>query len=187
LLALGNFIRSSGQVIYKGNDISQLAPDRIVKAGMVLVPEGRGTIATLTVEENLEMGAYTRTDDWRADLEDIYRRFPVLKERRAVMAQSMSGGEQQMLAIARAMLAKPGLLLLDEPSMGLAPLLVAEVFEIVKQLNREGATILLVEQNANAALRISHRGYVLESGRLVAEGPSDTLASNPQIMAAYLS
>jgi len=187
LLALGGFIRSAGEIKFKGRNIAGTAPDRIVRSGMVLVPEGRGTIGTLTVEENLEMGAYTRSAGWRSELDGIYARFPVLRERRAVLAQSMSGGEQQMLALARALLARPSLMLLDEPSMGLAPLLVAQVFEIILELNREGATILLVEQNANAALRISKRAYVLESGRIVAEGAAETLARDPKITAAYLS
>lgn len=187
LLAINGLIRSTGQICFKGKSVERGRSDRIVRSGLVLVPEGRGTIGTLTVEENLEMGAYTRSGNWRGDLTDIYRRFPILNERRAVLAQSMSGGEQQMLALARALLARPSLMLLDEPSMGLAPLLVAQVFEIIRELNREGTTILLVEQNANAALRISSRAYVLESGRVVAEGPAQALAHDPKITAAYLS
>jgi branched-chain amino acid transport system ATP-binding protein len=187
LLAISGLIRSTGEVRFKGNSIARTPTEKIVRSGLVLVPEGRGTIGTLSVEENLEMGAYTRSGNWRSDLDDIYSRFPVLKDRRAVLAQSMSGGEQQMLALARALLARPSLMLLDEPSMGLAPLLVAQVFAIIQELNREGTTILLVEQNANAALRISSRAYVLESGRIVTEGPAETLARDPQITTAYLS
>jgi len=187
LLALSGLIRATGEIKFHGQSIAGDRPDRIVKAGMILVPEGRGTIGTLTVEENLEMGAYTRSGKWRSDLDDIYTRFPVLKERSSVLAQSLSGGEQQMLALGRALLARPKLMLLDEPSMGLAPLMVSRVFEIVRELNRDGVTILLVEQNASAALKISNRAYVLASGRVVAEGPAEQLAQDSQISKAYLS
>jgi branched-chain amino acid transport system ATP-binding protein len=187
LLALSGLIPSSGVVHFKGHSIVNLSSDRIVRSGMILVPEGRGTIGTLTVEENLEMGAYTRSGNWRNDLDDIYSRFPVLKERRSVLAQSMSGGEQQMLALGRALLARPNLILLDEPSMGLAPLMVTHVFEIIQELNRDGTTILLVEQNASIALKVSSRAYVLESGRITAVGCSEILAKDPKITQAYLS
>jgi branched-chain amino acid transport system ATP-binding protein len=187
LLALCGLLPSTGAVRFDGHSIANEPPHRIVRGGMILVPEGRGTIGTLTVEENLEMGAYTRRRGWRTELDAIYDRFPVLRERRDVMAQSMSGGEQQMLALARALLARPRLMLLDEPSMGLAPLMVARVFDLIRELNRDGTTILLVEQNAKAALRISDRAYVLESGRKIAEGDADVLATDSRINEAYLS
>lgn len=187
LLALCGLLRSTGAIRFDGASIAGQPSHRIVRGGLVLVPEGRGTIGTLTVEENLEMGAYTRARGWRVELGAIYDRFPVLRERRDVMAQSMSGGEQQMLALARALLARPRLMLLDEPSMGLAPLMVARVFDLIRELNRDGTTILLVEQNAKAALRISDRAYVLESGRKIAEGDADMLATDSRINEAYLS
>ncbi|CAH1655634.1 MULTISPECIES: ABC transporter ATP-binding protein [unclassified Chelatococcus] len=187
LLALCGLLPSTGTVRFNGKDIAGEPPHRIVRGGMILVPEGRGTIGTLTVAENLEMGAYTRSSGWRSEMGGIYDRFPVLHERRDVMAQSMSGGEQQMLALARALLARPRLMLLDEPSMGLAPLMVARVFELIQELNSDGTTILLVEQNAKAALRISSRAYVLDSGRKIAEGDADVLATDRRINEAYLS
>lgn len=187
LLALCGLLPSAGAVRFNGTSIAGRPPHRIVRDGMILVPEGRGTIGTLTVEENLEMGAYTRGSGWRSELGGIYDRFPVLRERRDVMAQSMSGGEQQMLALARALLARPRLMLLDEPSMGLAPLMVARVFDLIRELNEDGTTILLVEQNAKAALRISSRAYVLESGRKIAEGDASVLATDTRINEAYLS
>ena len=187
LLALAGLIRASGKIVLEGRSIAGTPAPRIVRAGLVLVPEGRGTIGTLSVEENLEMGAYTRARGWRSDLDGIYDRFAILKSRRLVAAQNLSGGEQQMLALARAMLARPSLVLLDEPSMGLAPIVVAQVFAIVRELNRGGTTVLLVEQNANAALHVANRAYVLESGRIVTEGPAAALARDPQIAAAYLS
>ena len=187
LLAIAGLIRSKGGIAFKGRSIAGVASQRIVRFGMSLVPEGRGTIGTLTVEENLEMGAYTRERGWRVDLPAIYRRFPVLEERASQQAQSLSGGEQQMLALARALLARPSLLLLDEPSMGLAPMLVRQVFEIIHEINREGTTVLLVEQNANAALKIANRAYVLESGRIVASGSGREMLSDERIAKAYLS
>jgi branched-chain amino acid transport system ATP-binding protein len=187
LLAIAGLIRSKGGIAFKGRSIAGVASQHIVRSGLSLVPEGRGTIGTLTVEENLEMGAYTRERGWRVDLPAIYRRFPVLEERASQQAQSLSGGEQQMLALARALLARPSLLLLDEPSMGLAPMLVRQVFEIIHEINREGTTVLLVEQNANAALKIANRAYVLESGRIVASGSGREMLSDERIAKAYLS
>ena len=187
LLAIAGLIRSKGGIAFKGRSIAGIASQRIVRSGLSLVPEGRGTIGTLTVEENLEMGAYTRERGWRVDLPAIYRRFPVLEARASQQAQSLSGGEQQMLALARALLARPSLLLLDEPSMGLAPMLVRQVFEIIHEINREGTTVLLVEQNANAALKIANRAYVLESGRIVASGAGREMLSDERIAKAYLS
>ncbi|WP_210496099.1 ABC transporter ATP-binding protein [Microvirga antarctica] len=187
LLALAGLIKSTGSVRLKDRRIDGASAHIIVRSGMILVPEGRGTIGTLTVEENLEMGAYTRSDGWRKDLDKIYQRFAVLESRRTQMAQTLSGGEQQMLALARALLARPSLMLLDEPSMGLAPLIVRQVFEIIEELNREGTTILLVEQNASAALRVAHRAYVMESGRIVASGNADEVARDEQTSKAYLS
>jgi branched-chain amino acid transport system ATP-binding protein len=187
LLALAGLIGARGSITLDGRQLLGQPSHVIVRSGLIMVPEGRGTIGTLTVEENLEMGAYTRKDDWRGELDRIYQRFPVLSARQKQVAQTLSGGEQQMLALARAMLAKPRLMLLDEPSMGLAPLIVAQVFEIIQQLNQEGTTVLLVEQNANAALRIASRGYVIESGRIVGEGPAATLANDENIRRAYLA
>jgi len=187
LLAIAGLIKSTGGRAFKGSSIAGRPAHRLVSDGLIMVPEGRGTIGPLTVQENLEMGAYTRRDDWRADLQAVYDRFPILKARSQQQAQTLSGGEQQMLAIARAMLAKPELILLDEPSMGLAPLMVTEVFKVIEQLNKDGVTILLVEQNAQAALGISHRAYVMERGRIAAEGSARELAQDAGIVRAYLA
>jgi branched-chain amino acid transport system ATP-binding protein len=157
------------------------------RRGLVMVPEGRGIFAQLSVAENLAMGAFTRNDAGIAqDLERQYELFPRLKERRAQTAGTLSGGEQQMLAIARALMARPKLLLLDEPSMGLAPRLVAKIFEIVREIARQGVTILLVEQNARLALELAHRGYVMESGTISLAGEAKLLLDNPKIREAYL-
>ncbi len=179
-----------GSIRLAGREVSGLPSHRAVAEGVVLVPEGRAVLARMTVEENLVVavegsprGELDRL--WEA-LEEQYRRFPVLGERRRQPAGTLSGGEQQMLAIARGLLARPRILLLDEPSMGLAPLLVRQIFDMVAQIHREGATILLVEQNARLALEVSDRAYVLERGRIALEGPSAELAADPRVQAAYL-
>ena len=178
---------AGGRVLYRGSEITRLRPEQIVRKGIALVPEGRAILSRMTVLENLEMGAYTRSDgEVKRDLETVLARFPVLGERKHQQGGSLSGGEQQMLAIARALLARPRLLLLDEPSLGLAPLVVGAIFRIVRDLNREGTTILLVEQNVRQALRVSRRAYVLETGRIVHGGNSKELLEDPRIRAAYL-
>lgn len=179
---------ASGSIVFKGNDISGVAAQDIVKLGISQVPEGRRVFSALTVLENLEMGAFLRRDKKQIalDLRTIFDRFPRLEERRKQMAGTLSGGEQQMLAIGRALMAKPQLLLLDEPSMGLAPLLVREIFEIIKEINEKGTTILLVEQNANMALSIADRAYVLETGEIVLQGTGQELLASEQVKEAYL-
>lgn len=178
---------SEGQVRLRGERIDGLPPDRIVRKGVALVPEGRAILARMTVEENLEMGAYAcRDPETAADLARVTERFPVLRERRRQLAGSLSGGEQQMLAIARALMSRPRLLLLDEPSLGLAPLVVAEIFRIVAEINRGGTTILLVEQNARQSLRVSHFAYVLETGRVALSGESKALLEDPKVKESYL-
>ncbi|GJD48678.1 High-affinity branched-chain amino acid transport ATP-binding protein LivF [Methylobacterium crusticola] len=177
----------AGRILLDGAPIGGLPAERIVRAGLSLVPEGRQVIAPLSVEENLLVGAYGRRDRKGAEtLEAIYARFPRLKERRRQPAGLMSGGEQQMLAIGRALMAGPRVLLLDEPSMGLAPLVVAEIFALVAELKSRNLAILLVEQNARKALALASRGYVLEAGRVVLEGPAAELAASPAVVAAYL-
>jgi branched-chain amino acid transport system ATP-binding protein len=177
---------SAGTIRLSGSTIGGLAPERIVRAGLSLVPEGRQVIAPLSVEENLQVGAYGRKGSAADTLAAIYDRFPRLKERRRQPAGLLSGGEQQMLAIGRAMMAGPSVLLLDEPSMGLAPLIVSEIFALLGDLNGQGMAILLVEQNARKALALAARGYVLEGGRIVLEGPSSELSNSPAIVDAYL-
>jgi len=177
-----------GSILYRGQDITLINPNAIVNNGIALVPEGRRIFPELTVEENLEMGAFL-VDDKEAvknSFDYVYNKFPILLERKKQMGGSLSGGEQQMLAIARALMSQPKLLLLDEPSMGLAPLIVEEIIEMIEQINKDGTTILLVEQNANLALKISERAYVLEIGEIVLEGYSDDLISNEEVKKAYL-
>ncbi len=189
LLALSGLVRpAGGSVRFQGVDITGQRADRIVRAGLVQVPEGRAILNPLTVAENLELGAWTRVDRQAvpADLERIYGLFPVLAQRRRQLAGSLSGGEQQMLAIGRALMAAPRLLLLDEPSMGLAPLLVRTLFDTLSGIARSGTTLLLVEQNARQALRISDRALVLAHGRLLREGPSAELLADPMIIEAFL-
>ena len=176
-----------GSVSYDGEEISRRRADLLVSKGISMVPEGRGVFAKLTVEENLDMGAYVRRDgDLKEDLKDAYSLFPRLEERRKQFAGTLSGGEQQMLAIARALMSKPRLLLLDEPSMGLAPVLVDGVFETVQRIASEGVTILLVEQNAHMALQIADRGYVLQSGEVAISDTAANLQQNETVQKTYL-
>lgn len=178
----------TGKVVYKGTDISRMAPHDIVKRGMIHVPEGRGIFPTLTVKENLEMGAYLVGDSAKIEerMENGFRLFPRLKERLGQHGGTLSGGEQQMLAIARGLMMAPEILMLDEPSMGLAPILVELIFDIIKELNAQGTTILLVEQNALMALSIAHRGYVLQTGEIITSDTAEKLRDNPEVQEAYL-
>ncbi len=177
----------SGSVTFMGEDLGKIPPHKIVSRGMALVPEGRRVFLQMSVQENLEMGAYTKGGvGVPADLEMVYDLFPRLKERRRQVAGTLSGGEQQMLAMGRALMSHPKLLMLDEPSMGLAPILVEQIFEIIQNLHKAGSTILLVEQNAQAALSIADRGYVLETGKIVTTGPSGELLASAAIKKAYL-
>lgn len=190
LLALSGIIqRSAGDIVFEGKNLAGMPPHAIVSSGIVQVAEGRATLTTLTVLENLELGTYTRRDskaERARDLERVFALFPVLKERQSGLAGNLSGGEQQMLAIGRALMAKPRLLLLDEPSMGLAPIIVQGVFKTLKQINDEGLTIFLVEQNVRQALKISHYGYVIENGQIVLQGAGSELLHNPKVQEAYL-
>jgi branched-chain amino acid transport system ATP-binding protein len=189
LLALSGLVKkSAGQVMFEGEDISRLAPHQIVERGVVQVAEGRAILTTLTVRENLELGAYTRRDRSRIsdDLDGVFELFPRLRERIDGMAGNLSGGEQQMLAIGRALMAKPRLLLLDEPSMGLAPIIVQEIFRTLRSINQQGLTIFLVEQNVRQALKIAHQGYVIETGNVTLSGPGRQLLDDPKVLEAYL-
>ena len=179
---------SAGRVLYRGADVTGAAAYTLVERGLALVPEGRQVFGRLTVQENLRMGAYARRDATgvKADQERMYQLFPRLYERRTQMAGTLSGGEQQMLAIDRALMSAPRLLLLDEPSMGLAPLMVQRIFETIRKVATEGVTVLLVEQNAKLALELSHRGYVMESGTITLSAQSSALLNDPQIRQAYL-
>ncbi|MGI6549158.1 MAG: ABC transporter ATP-binding protein [Syntrophomonadales bacterium] len=178
----------NGTVTYKGTDLTKVPPEKIVGLGISQVPEGRRVFAPMSVMENLEMGAFLRKDkkEIRQDMDNVYDRFPRLKERRKQLAGTLSGGEQQMLAIGRALMARPELMLMDEPSMGLAPLLVKEIFEIIKDINSRGTTILLVEQNANMALSIAHQAYVVETGEIVLKGSPEQLMKSEEVKRAYL-
>ena len=177
-----------GNVSFMDQSINQTPAPEIVRRGIIHVPEGRKIFATLTVMENLEMGAYLLSNkaQFDQDIEMVFTRFPRLKERRTQLGGTLSGGEQQMLAIARGLMSHPKLMLLDEPSMGLAPILVEQIFEIIRDINDQGVSILLVEQNAQMALAIADRGYVLETGRVILEGDAHDLMENPQVIAAYL-
>ncbi len=189
LLALSGLVKkAAGRVTFDGRDLSKMAPHKIVASGVVQVAEGRATLTTLTVRENLELGAYTRRDKGgRAhDLDYVFNLFPVLKERAGGRAGNLSGGEQQMLAIGRALMAKPRVLLLDEPSMGLAPIIVQDIFRTLREINQAGLTIFLVEQNVRQALKIANRAYVIETGSIVLAGTGRELLVNPKVQEAYL-
>ena len=179
---------AAGKVIFQGEDITRTAPHEIVKKGISQVPEGRRVFANMSVLENLEMGSYIRSDKKgiQQEMEYIFELFPRLAERKKQLSKTLSGGEQQMLAMGRSLMSRPRLLLLDEPSMGLAPMLVEKIFEIIQKINKEGTTIMLVEQNANMALSIAHRAYVLETGEVVLQGAATELAANPEVRKAYL-
>ncbi len=177
----------TGSITFQGQNITNIRADKLVSRGLAQVPEGRRVFLQMSVQENLEMGAYTQPQAGvPKDLEMVFELFPRLKERRNQVAGTLSGAEQQMLAMGRAMMSHPKLLMLDEPSMGLAPLLVEQIFEIIKNLNKQGSTILLVEQNAQMALSVAHRGYVLETGKIVTTGTGEELIRSPEIKKAYL-
>ena len=189
LRAISGLVRPTrGRITYQGQDLTALPPERIVALGIAHVPEGRRVFPQMTVMENLELGAYTRSDPRgiREDVERVFTLFPRLAERRTQLAGTMSGGEQQMLAIGRALMARPRLLLLDEPSMGLAPIIVESIFAVIQDINRQGTTILLVEQNANLALSVAHKGYVLETGRIALSDTAERLRENEAVRRAYL-
>jgi len=187
LKTISGLLRSrTGSISFCGEDITKTDVHKIVKMGLAHVPEGRRVFANMTVEENLDMGAYTTEGDTKGLMENVYERFPRLYERRRQTAGTLSGGEQQMLAMGRALMSKPKLLMLDEPSMGLSPLLVDQVFEIIKDINRDGTTILLVEQNAKKSLEISDRAYVLENGKIVLSGTGKELSESEMVRKAYL-
>ena len=178
---------AAGDIEFLGTAIKGQGPWDLVRQGLVMVPEGRGTFARMTIHENLLMGAYIRDDkDIEADIDRVFDVFPRLKERRHQLAGTMSGGEQQMLAMGRALMARPKLLLLDEPSMGLAPIMVDKIFEVINDIHRQGVTVLLVEQNASRALQLAGRGYVMESGEVTMSGDAKVLLNDPKVRAAYL-
>ena len=178
----------AGRIVYDGRDITSMNPQKIVSEGIAMVPEGRHVFDNLTVKENLLIGAYLRRDkaSIKEDIEHIYTLFPRLHEREWQLAGTLSGGEQQMLAVGRAIMTQPRILMMDEPSLGLAPIVVKEIFSIIRTLNETGMTILLIEQNANAALRCSHRAYVMETGRITMSGPSANLLADKRVQDAYL-
>ena len=187
LNTVAGLLRSrTGSVHFLGEELRHVPGHKLVGRGMALVPEGRRIFQHMTVQENLDLGGYCRGGDKSADMECVFERFPRLKERRRQVAGTLSGGEQQMLAMGRALMSRPKLLMLDEPSMGLAPLLVEQIFDIIRQLHADGITILLVEQNAQAALAVADRGYVLETGRIVTEGTGTALLESDTIRKAYL-
>ena len=189
LRAISQMVRTAGSIVFDGEELAGKATEIVTRRGVAHVPDGRGTFAALTVEENLRLGAITRRDSAAvaADMERMYNRFPRLGVRRQQQAGTLSGGEQQMLAIARALMLRPRLLLLDEPSFGLAPMIVAEIFRIMRQINEEdGVSMLLVEQNAELALDLAHEAYLLETGRVVLSGPSDTIRRDESVRRTYL-
>ncbi|XXB84023.1 ABC transporter ATP-binding protein [Chromobacterium sp. CV08] len=185
---VGMVKKSGGSIVYDGKDVASIPSHDFVRHGLAMVPEGRGVFAKLTVEENLQMGAYYRNDKAaiQSEIEHVYELFPRLKERRLQLAGTLSGGEQQMVAMGRAMLSRPKLLLLDEPSMGLAPIIVEKIFEIIQMVSKQGVTMLLVEQNAKLALEVSQRGYVMESGRITMSGDAKELLNDERVRNAYL-
>ena len=182
----GTVKAQQGEILFNGENILGLPTNEIVKRGITMVPEGRHVFPNLTVLENLKIGAYLRTDNLQNDIEHVYELFPRLQERSWQLAGTLSGGEQQMLAVGRALMAKPKLIMMDEPSLGLAPIVVAGIFDIIKEINKQGITVLLNEQNANMALKIGHRGYVFQTGRIAMSGTCAELASDPQVQEAYL-
>lgn len=187
LKTISGLLRSrTGDIEFDGHSISRTEPDVIVRQGLTHVPEGRRIFLSMTVEENLDMGAFTVREGKKQALDDVYDRFPRLAERRSQIAGTLSGGEQQMLAMGRALMIHPKMMMLDEPSMGLAPILVSQIMDIIVELNKAGTTILLVEQNARLALKISHRSYVIESGRIVLSDTAENLLNNDQVKKAYL-
>ena len=175
-----------GEILFEGENIYGLSPDQIVSRGITLVPEGRRVFPNLTVLENLKMGAYLRKDNYDADLDYVYNLFPRLKERHWQLAGTLSGGEQQMLAVGRALMSTPKLIMMDEPSLGLAPLVVKDIFGIIKTINENGITVLLIEQNANMALKTCHYGYVIETGNIIMQGDGEELLADERVKEAYL-
>ena len=189
LMTISGIVKTRGGTIhFAGGDLGNVPAHDIVKLGLAQSPEGRKIFPRLTVLENLQMGAFTRNDEAgiRSDIEKAYHYFPILKERHKQLGGTLSGGEQQMLAIARALMARPKLLLLDEPSLGLAPMIVVKIFDVIRDLNKEGMSVLLVEQNARMALKLAHRGYVMETGTIIFNDKADVLLKDPRIQAAYL-
>lgn len=177
---------ASGSITFDGHDLRKTEPSKIITLKLAHVPEGRHIFPQMTVEENLEMGAFTDPTDMAKTMADVYERFPRLKERKRQLAGTLSGGEQQMLAVARALMSRPKIIMMDEPSLGLAPLIVRDIFQIIREINKQGVTILLIEQNANMALHTADRGYVMETGEIILEGAGRELLENPVIREAYL-